>query len=331
MNRIAGSLLFLLAQAIICMPHAVFSATTPADLARPEPAAWKSSIVHHAYGLPGAKPKEKGTLTVNSEGLTFTGKSGGSSIQRPSVIAVSAGNERVELWGMKGRLLRMAIPENGGLAVAAILHHRVDMLTVEFSDNKGGYHGAVFLLPAHEAERALASFAQMPEVQREAASATCEGTSVRPGSVLISAPTWDQIHVPAAYRALVYERLIDRTQHLKGSGYVYRDGEDDGQMGCPQYVIHTSIAGFKQGSQVKRAVLGPAGMFVGTTQMTFDATFTDASGKLDSHQQIKATVRGETESTSVADTVAKSLAKHYSSVKKEFEKTNVAAAAAVSR
>src|SRR6266704_1993213 len=118
-------------------------------------AMWSSQNVQHAYGLPQAKPNDKGTLTVTSEGVSFTGKAERFTIQRPSVIAVSAGNQRVELWGMKGRLLRMAIPDGGGLAAAGVMQHRVDTLTVEFSDSKGGYHGAVFLLPANEAERAV--------------------------------------------------------------------------------------------------------------------------------------------------------------------------------
>lgn len=324
MNRLSASLLFLLSHALICIPHSALAATPQpfihagGDL--PQPAAWKSSSAQHAYGLPEAKPKEKGTLTVSPDGLTFTGKSGNSFIQRSSVIAVSAGNQRVELWGMKGRLLRMAIPDGGGIAAAGVMHHRVDMLTVEFSDSKGGYHGAVFFLPANEAERALQSFAQMPAARRETVNASCQGTSVEPNSVLVSAPAWDQIQVPAAYRALVYEHLVDRLQHVKGAGHVYRDGEDNGQLSCPQYTVHIAIAGFKQGSQVKRAVMGPVGMFVGTTQMTFDATFTDASGKLNTHEQVKATMRGESESTDVANSVAKALAKHYASAQNEFTK-----------
>jgi hypothetical protein len=322
MNRLSASLLFLLSHALICMTHPVLAATAQpsvlADGDLPQPAAWKSSRVQHAYGLPDARPKEKGTLTITPAGLTFTGKSGSSSIQRPSVIAVSAGNQRVELWGMTGRLLRMAIPDGGGIAAAGVMHHRVDMLTVEFSDSKGGYHGAVFFLPANEAERALQSFAHMPVARRETVNASCQGTSVEPNSVLVSAPAWDQIQVPAAYRALVYEHLIDRLQHVKGGGHVYRDGEDSGQLSCTQYTVHIAITGFKPGSQVKRAAMGPVGMFVGTTQMTFDATFTDASGKFDTREQVKATVRGESESTSVANSVAKTLAKHYVSAQNEF-------------
>jgi hypothetical protein len=224
---------------------------------------------------------------------------------------------------MKGRLLRMAIPNGGGIAAAGVMHHRVDMLTVEYVDGRSGYHAAVFYLPANEAEHALQSFATLPVVHREMEDAACQG-AVKPESVLVEAPVWEQVEVPAAYRALVYEHLVDRLQHVEGVGRVYRNGENTIGSECPQYTVHISIAGFSQGSQVKRAVMGPIGMFVGTTNMTFNATFTDASGRFNTHEQVKATVRGESESMNVADGVAKSLAKHYASAKKQFEKTNVA-------
>ena len=50
--------------------------------------------------------------------------------------------------------------------------------------------------------------------------------------------------------------------------------------------------------------------------MKFDVTFTDASGKLNTREQITATMRGESENTNVADHVAKSLAKRYAAVLK---------------
>jgi len=130
--------------------------------------------------------------------------------------------------------------------------------------------------------------------------------------------------VPAAYRALVYEHLIDRIQSTKEVAHVYRDGEGNGQGACPQYTVHISIAAFKEGSSVKRAFLGPAGMFVGATQMKFDVAFTDASGKLSTSEQITATIRGESESTGVADHVAKDVAKHYTKALKNADKSNSA-------
>lgn len=339
--RLTGATLLFLLQGVLSLPSQAQALTGSAaatnELTAMQSPVWSSRHAQHAYGLPEARPKDKGTLTVTADGVSFTGKSGIFTIQKPSVVAVNAGNQRVELWGVKGRLLRMAIPDGGGLAAAAVMHHRVDMLTVEFNDAKGGHHGAVFYLPAHEADRAVASLSRLPMSESEAPrvaptaavspSIPCQESSINKGSVLVAAPKWEQAEVPAAYRALFYEHLMDRLRRLEGVGHIYRDGED-AQHACPQYTIRLAVTSFKEGSQVKRAMMGPIGFFVGTTQLKFDATVTDASGKLNAQEHVKATVRGESESTNVADGVAKTLAKRYSKIHRDFEKNMMASSPA---
>jgi hypothetical protein len=322
-----SALLVLLLHASLCVPTHLLAASlqpVPQEHAVPAAVVWKSTSAEHVYGFPDLKPNKKGVLTLSADALTFSGKSGNTSIPRNSLTAVSAGNQRVELWGMSGRLLRMTIPDGGGLAAAAVMHHRVDMLTVEFNDGHDGNHAAVFFLPANEAERALQKFALSPPSSPKVSETTCTNDQVEAKSVLVSTPNWDQAEVPAAYRALVYEHMIDRLRRTKEVGHVYREGEAESNSGCPQYFVHISIATFKEGSSVQRAFLGPVGMFVGTTQMKFNVTFTDASGKLNTSQQITATMRGESESTNVADHVARSLAKHYATALKNADKSNSA-------
>jgi hypothetical protein len=328
MKYLSGAPLVFILHASFCMANHLSAANIQA---RPQAqdesskvAVWRSTSAEHVYGFPEIKPNKKGTLTLSTDVLTFSGKPGNTSIPRSSVTAVSAGNQRVEIWGMGGRILRMTIPDGGGIAAAAVMHHRVDMLTVEFNDSSSGYHAAVFFLPANEADRALQNFVLTPGPPRKVSDAVCQNAPIEPKSVLVSAPNWDQAEVPAAYRALVYEHLIDRIQSTKEVAHVYRDGEGFGQGACPQYTVHISIAAFKEGSSVKRAFLGPAGMFVGITQMKFDVAFTDASGKLSTREQITATIRGESESTGVADHIAKDVAKHYAKALKNADKSNSA-------
>ena len=328
MKFLTGAPLALLLHASFCVPSYLSAATiqpTPQGHSVPSSdVVWQSAKAEHVYGFSEIKAHTKGTLTLSADALTFSKKSGNASIPRSSLTAVSAGNERVELWGIEGRIMRMAIPDSGGLAAAAVLHHRIDMLTVEFRDSRGGGHRAVFFLPANEAERALASFALGSVEPREVSDAVCQNTVTEPGSVLVYAPNWDQAEVPAVYRALVYEHVVDRLRRTKGVGHVYRDGENNAQTACPQYTIHISIATFKAGSSVERAFMGPVGMFVGTTQMKFDVTFADSMNKLNTSEQITATMRGESESTDVADHLAKSLAKHYVTALKKADKSQPA-------
>jgi len=281
---------------------------------------WSAAQAEHIYGLPDIKPHKKGTLTLDTEDLTFAGKSGSTAIPRSSITAVSVGNQRVEMWGLTGRILRMAIPDNGGLAIAAVAHHRIDMLTVEFRDSRGGSHSAVFFLGANQASQAIQAFALEPSSPLPAVTSGCQNAQSEPGTMLITTPDWNGAEVPAVYQGLVYEHLVERFRKAKNLTKVYRDGESIPEGLCPQYTVHLWIRGFREGSSVKRAMLGPVGMFVGTTQMTFDAELIDRTGNVNIKQQVKSTIRGEFESTNVADQIAKKLVKKFEKATKASEK-----------
>jgi hypothetical protein len=306
------SLLFLLLTTF-CFPSPSHAVSQDAQADSPPAVAneWNSSHARHVYGLPGAKSKETGTLRITATELIFTGRSSNTTIPLQSVIAAGAGNERVELWGMKGRLLRMAIPDGGGLFAATFMHHRVDMFTVEFTDNRAAYHAAVFFLPANEAARALQAVTTKSASPQEPAGNACDPGWVRLASVRVPVPAWNDVNVPVAYRALVYEHLVEGIRGLNGIDRVYRDGEVLAQGGCPQFTLQLSAEGFKQGNQVVRASTGPVGMFVATTQMVIEVKITNANGKEIFRDQLKATVRGESESTKVAESIAKKVVKQF--------------------
>lgn len=321
MTRISLSSVQFCVYSLLSLPHQAMGSTPQSAVlsqgAPTETAAWTSSSVRHLYGLPGAKAKDKGTLSVNRMTLNFASRGSAATVPVESILAVSTGSERVGLWGLKGRLLRMAIPNGGGWAAAAVMHHKVNMLTVEFNDSNGGYHSAVFFLLADEAANAVQSIAVVPVHHREPAVASCTAGNGEPGTVRVLVPKSDQVDVPAAYRGLVYERLIDRLHRSKGIRAVYRDGEMNADHKCPQYTINLSITGFKPGSQVKRTMMGPAGMFVGTTQMAFDLKVTGSDAGQDYRAQVKATVRGDSESMNVADAVAKKIVKQFTARRRD--------------
>jgi hypothetical protein len=80
--------------------------------------------------------------------------------------------------------------------------------------------------------------------------------------------------------------------------------------------MRLSTTGFKPGSQVERASMGPAGFFVGVTQMTVNLVITDANGTTVLRDQIKASQRGEPESMNVIDKVAKQVVKKWARAQK---------------
>jgi hypothetical protein len=291
------ALSFLPLFAGICMAQGLQDAplsqrmnTSSTNLANHIP-SWTASKVQHAYGLPEAKPKAKGTLTISNSGLTFISKSGQYAIPWLSTVAVSNGSERVELWGTTGRIVRMMIPDGGGFAAAGVR------------------------------QASAADIDPGLEKNPEPTTVTCSDDPNATRNVRIAAPTWNQTDVPAAYRALIYEHIVDRMRRVPGVSHVYRAGERRQQATCPQVAVAISVVSFKPGSQVRRAAMGPVGFFASTTQMVFSANITDASGKLIATREIKATVRGESESKKVAEGVANKLARYYDSSVKQYEKS----------
>jgi hypothetical protein len=273
--------------------------------------------VVHVLGMPDVKAKDNGTLTITPQHLTFTGKSASSTIDLPSIVALSAGNERVELWGMKGRLMRMAVPYGGGVGFAAFMHHQRDLLTVEFLDSQGGYHGSVFFLPDNEAEQALRNISRLPVAPHDVSTTPCSIPGVKPHSILVKQPTFGQISFPVAYRVLVYEHIIERLRQLPDTE-VHRDGVINGRENCSQYTMRLSTTAFKPGSQVTRASLGLVGFFVGVTQITLDLEVTDAKGRSVIRDQIHAAQRGESESMNVIDKIAQQVVKKWAKEQKQM-------------
>jgi hypothetical protein len=303
--------------------------TLPLHAQQNEPAAqggstisgstWGSSHAIHVLGMPDSKARESGTLNITPQRLTFTGKSSTSTLPIPSILAISAGKERVELWGMKGRLMRMAVPYGGGAAFATFMHHQRDLLTVEFVDSQGGYHGSVFYLPGNEAEEALKAISPQSSAPHEISHATCSSESSRPYSIEVKPPTAGALDLPEAYRVLVYEHIVDRMRQLPGTE-VHREGVTEGPASCSRYRLELTTTAFKPGSQVKRASMGPVGLFVGVTQIAVDMEVKDEHGRSVFHEEVKASQRGESESVNVIDGLAKKIVKNWAKQQKEIQK-----------
>ncbi|HEY2039680.1 MAG TPA: hypothetical protein VGG95_08440 [Edaphobacter sp.] len=312
-------LLFLKLALSVVASSLTLSAQTQAG-ATPLPSSeWSSAQAVHVLGLMNVKAKANGTLTITPQQLTFTGKEASSKIDLASIVALSAGEERVELWGMKGRLMRMAVPYGGGAAFATFMHHQRDMLTVEFIDGSGGYHGAVFYLPGNEAVQALHAITPPPSAHHAVPNnIPCPVAQGTPNSISLKQLSSSQPDFPIAYRALIYEHLVDRLEQAPGTE-VRRD-RIDGQGNCSQYTMQLSITAFAPGSQVKRASMGPVGFFVGVTQITLNMEITDAKGAVLFRDQIKASQRGESESVNIIDKIAHQAVKKWENEQARLQK-----------
>ena len=101
-------------------------------------------------GLPAVDRNSVGDLSLGSRGLRFTTERSSIDIPEVQIFAVSAGDERVELGGAPGKIARVLLPYGSGLALGAVGHKKVGLLTVEYLDASGQYHGAVFVLKTQD-------------------------------------------------------------------------------------------------------------------------------------------------------------------------------------
>ena len=113
------------------------------------------------------------------------------------------------------------------------------------------------------------------------------------------------VSLPAEFQVALYENLIQEMQKEGGFPEVYRDG-DRNAAGAPELVIlHTTVTGFKQGSELKRDVTTVGG----ATSITVLCQFTDKEGKVLLESSIDGKVRLIGDNLKATDDFAKKTAK----------------------
>ncbi|MEZ2346500.1 hypothetical protein [Terriglobus sp. RCC_193] len=272
--------------------------------------AWKSEHASHLLGLLEAAPNTKGSLSLSPNGLVFTSAAGETAIESGHILAVSAGDVRMEKGGRAGRLGRMLIPFGGGAVLAAVAQGQVDLLTVEFRDSHDAYHGAVFLLPKSEALAAAKAFGP-PVVEGPVndEGPPCGQVPAVPASIKLRNVAVEGPPIPAEYRVLLYEQMIRGIHADAHFGQIYRDGDRLPAAHCPEFQLMLTLTTFAKGNAAVRSTVGPLGMFLGLTSLKVHAQLIDHTGAVILNRDFKESQRGDTDSLDVANKIAKSVTK----------------------
>ena len=259
-------------------------------------------------GLLDAKPNIKGQLTMSDTALGFSSPGFTAQIPFTRITSVSTGDIRIETGGTTGRIVRQVIPFGGGMAVATVTQKAVDLLTIEYEDPNGGYHGAVFYVPKLSAkilsDRAASQLSTMVAKQPPA----CDGIPSSSTSIVVE-PIAARVELPAEYRVLLYEALIKELSDSKPPITYIRAGRTDAGAGCSAMKLKITVTGFKKGNQALRASTGPIGLFVGKTSLSFHVELTSANGRCVLAKDMTDSKRMDSESLGVANDVAKSVSK----------------------
>lgn len=101
--------------------------------------------VTHLLGFEDVRPNAKGQLRIQGDMVQF--ERNGSPSAQVSILSIqdiSLGTEDKQIGGMPMTLGKAAVPFEGGRAISLFSHKQYDTFTVEYLDNNGGFHGAIF-------------------------------------------------------------------------------------------------------------------------------------------------------------------------------------------
>jgi hypothetical protein len=119
-------------------------------LAQDKPAATEaqhSVVVTHLVGMGAVPHNARGKLTVAGDQVMFTQEKGAKSeISIGSIEDVQTADDSKRLVGGVIGTLSMFGPYGSGRFLS-LFRKNIDVLTVEYRDENGGLHGAIFTMP----------------------------------------------------------------------------------------------------------------------------------------------------------------------------------------
>lgn len=97
----------------------------------------------------------------------------------------------------------------------------------------------------------------------------------------------DEIKLPAEFQVSLYEDLVHQLEKNGGFQHVYRDGDKRAADAADMVVLHSTVRGFKKGSEMARQVTTVSGK----TSIDVHCQFTDKNGKVLLEQDLNGKVQ----------------------------------------
>ena len=133
---------------------------------------------------------------------------------------------------------------------------------------------SLFLLGAH---------AQLTELRAQ----TAPRTAMKASAIEVLMIQSDEIKLPADFQVSLYENLIQQLQKHGGFQHVYREGDRNAASATDLVVLHSTVRGFKKGSEMARNVT----TVTGKTSIDVHCQFTDKDGKTVLERDLNGKVR----------------------------------------
>ena len=241
-------------------------------------------------GLTGVKQNAKGTLKVENGNLQFLHGKTNADITAASIQDVVTGDDTQRSVGGTVGVMSMAAPYGGGRFLS-LFRKKIDTLTIQYRDVNDGLHGAIFTMPVGAAnaiktqlvsEGAHATPAGEPTA---AASSSKEqnapqspehlSAKIKASAIQVEMIQSNEIKLPAEFQIALYENLVHQLEKQGTFQHVYRDSDRTAANVADLVVLHSTVRGFKAGSERARQVTTVAG----ATSITVHCQFTSYDAK----------------------------------------------------
>jgi len=246
-------------------------------------------------GLVGVKNNTGGNLTVENGNLRFTHSKSTSDLAATSMQDVITGSDSQRV--IRGTLgtLSMFGPY-GSDRFLSLFRSKLDTLTIQYRDPDGALHGVIFTSPVGTAEATkdelvgMGAHTSIPTKGDPASEKPDHSDKKEPvehpqggkpakinaSAISVMMIQSDEIKLPAEFQVSLYENLIQQLQKKGGLQHVYREGDRNSASAPNLIVLHSTVRGFKQGSEMARQVTTVAG----ATSIRVHCEFTDKDGQV---------------------------------------------------
>jgi hypothetical protein len=288
---------------LFAIPILLLSLLVSASNAQQQPGGTKAVQL---TGVVGVKNNTEGSLIVQNGNLRFTHSGSTSDLVPSSMQDVVTGSDSQRV--IRGTLgtLSMFGPY-GSDRFMSLFRSNIDTLTIQYRDDGGGLHGVIFTTPAGTADGIKnqliglgahttiptqgnptadpsdRSDAKEPPLDAQAGKAAKRYASAMTVMMIHS----DEIKLPAEFQVSLYENLIQQLQKKSGFHDIYREGDRNSDGVRNLIVLHSTVRGFKKGSEMARQVTTVSG----ATSIRVHCEFTDPDGQLLLARDIKGSVR----------------------------------------
>lgn len=236
----------------------------------------------------GMKHNAHGTLTTNPDGLTFESKGQTTKIAAAALEKVTVGNELRESGGTPATVAKMAIPYGGGRVLSLFAHEKFDTLTVEYRDDRGGYHGLLFNLPKGDADPLQAAIGKVdPRPAPAAVNASAARNDTAGWAIEVEPLNPGETEISQEFLVAAYENLVEQLNKTHAYAAVLRGGDINAASYPKLLILKTDVQKFVHGNEEARAVT----TLKGWTKIAVSMQLTTADGRSVLQKNVESNVR----------------------------------------